>query len=119
MSSENIAQFKHKCLLITITRDDYDLYHQVRSAWRINIERAREYPYVMAVQGGVIRDVYEPTEWRQATSANFPEYADRGDYPERCGFVGKLATDDIRLQYIGKKVPDEYRGQFPVRYIDI
>lgn len=117
--TDNIAIFNHKCLLITITKDDYDLYHQVRHAWRLDVEKAKIYPYVMAVKGGVIKDVYKPTCWKRATLDNFPEYLDKTDERERYGFVGVLADDDIRLQYIGKKVPDEYRGQNPVRYVDI
>lgn len=125
MSEVEITQFNHPCILITITNiygDGYDLYSQVRYAWRINPEKAKDYPYVMAVQGGIIQEVYKVDEekgWQPATPENFPEIARASqEHSNRYGFTGTPARD-IRMEYVGKKVPDEHRGQFPVRYIDI
>lgn len=109
-----VAKFNHPCILITINNkygEEYDLYNQVRHAWKVNLERVKDFPYVMAVQGGIIQEVYKVTEWKVATHENFPEFAEEKpeEAPDRYGFTGVPART-IRLNYIGKKAPDECRS---------
>ncbi|MDO4896985.1 MAG: hypothetical protein Q3971_06430 [Moraxella sp.] len=120
----NIATFNHKGILINVSKsyldEGKDIYEAVRFAWRLKKERANEYPFVFALVGGKIIDVFAVSEWRDVSEENFPEFAHRFVKQDkgRIGFVGKLADFDVRLAYIGKDVPSEYRGQFPCRYID-
>lgn len=123
-NSDVTAEFKHSCILITINNKygtDYDLYDQVRHAWKVNPEKVETYPYVMAVQNGVIQEVYQDIQWKPATQENFPEFTKQkpDEDPSRYGFAGVPARL-IRLDYIGKKVPSEYRSTGnPVRYVDV
>lgn len=120
----NVVTFDHKGILINATKsyldEGKDIYEAVRFAWRLNKERADEYPLVFAMADGKIIDVFAVTEWREVSQENFPEFAHRfvKQVEGRIGFVGKLADTDVRLAYIGKDVSSEYRGQFPCRYID-
>lgn len=116
--------FEHDAILIIVNKSakTTNLYDAVRYCWRVNKERAETYPYVMAVVNGVIKDVYKPIEWKEATTENFPEYTWQESDAGRYGFVGELADDEIRIKYIGKKVPDRYRKKgaaTPIRYINV
>lgn len=113
------AEFSHQCILITLTKDkQMSLYDQVRYAWRIDPEKAKDYPYVMAVRDGVIIGIYKVDEWKAATVENFPEF-NKEDREGRYGFEGyTVGNPELRKQYIGKYVPERYRGQNPVRYVD-
>lgn len=119
------AEFNHPCILITINNKygkEYNLYDQVRHAWKVDLDKAETYPYVMAVQGGIIQEVYKVTgQWKVATHANFPEFAEEKpeEAPDRYGFTGVPARL-IRLDYIGKKIPSEYSSVGnPIRYVDV
>lgn len=140
----NFVEFKHKGILINCTNSykigtnnaeiNFDvqehsfgdgsrdsIYKAVRFAWKIKKERASQYRYVFAMVDGKICDVFKVDEWLDATPENFPEFAEEFEKQEllgRIGFVGKLADYELRLAYIGKEVPQDYRGQAPCRYID-
>lgn len=105
MSLGYVTKFHHKCLLIAVTDDDW--CHQVRHAWIMMAKKAQRYPYVMAVKNGVIKEVYQATDWRATIEKHFPACAKK-DPTKYYGFLGKLASDDIRGQYIGRHVPDDY-----------
>lgn len=119
-----VAKFNHPCILITINNkygEEYDLYHQVRHAWKIDPKKAETYSYVMAVQGGIIQEVYKVIEWKVATHENFPEFAEEKpeEAPDRYGFTGVPARL-IRLNYIGKKAPNECRSYGnPIYYKEV
>lgn len=113
------AEFRHPCVLITVNRtaDEQDLYEAVRYAWVIDRKKARG-RLVLAVKKGLILDAFEVDgDWLPATPENFPG---RADYPEgRYGFIGRLASDQIRELYTRRRVPDSMRKRgavFPIRY---
>jgi hypothetical protein len=68
------------------------------------------------VRQGLIVGAFIADEWLDATTSNFPE---RIESPGRIGFVGHEAPEQIRKQYVGKRVPDKYRrpgAANPIRY---
>jgi len=90
-----------------LSRNGYSIYETVRSAWKLNIEKARKYKYVLAVIGGIVREVFEVFEWHKTSTG------------DRCEFTGKQAESKIRNIFINKRIPSKYkkRGQAsPVLY---
>lgn len=110
------ADFKHRILLISVNRSSLEqpLYEATRFAWRLG-NKARQAEYVLACVQGIIRGAFVPEKWMAATTANFPG---RVDEPTRLGFEGRQAPSDIQNEYVGKRVPDNYRfgTANPVRY---
>lgn len=113
------AIFHHKAIIIAHNRSDLEsktVYEAVRYAWKMNIFKAREAEVVLASFQGIIKGVFIPHKWMQATISNFPDKEDR---PDRIGFEGKEAPLEIRNQYLNKRIPDELRKRGsanPVRY---
>ena len=77
---------------------------------------AEDARYAFAVYRGIIKEVYEIGEWLLAGST---KYRRRQFTPahlkNRYEFVGKVAPDEIRDKYIGKRMPEPH-GQNPIRY---
>jgi len=112
------AVFEHRALLITVNRSaaETSLYEATRFAWKVSHEKAKQAEVVLAAVEGLIRGAFIADDWLPATSANFPG---REDVPERLGFVGREASEEIWQLYVGKRVPDEYRKRGaanPIRY---
>lgn len=40
-----------------------ELYEMTRGFWRVDVERAREVDYVLAVYQGIVREVYQVADW--------------------------------------------------------
>lgn len=83
------AVFEHKCLMITINRtaSERGIYDATRYAWKISKKKVEEVEYVLSVIQGMILGVYKPTEWKEASIKNFPEF--NLDRRPRIGFVGE------------------------------
>ena len=117
-------------MLIYIGRDlDHwygDSYQAVRCAWKVNVERAQRYHLVLAHANGLVAGAYRPSKWLPATRENFPNRLGE-DFinpmtgrPTRWGFIGESAAQDDWGLYVGKRVPQQYRGrQNPVQYCDL
>ena len=74
---------------------------------------------VLAHYNGIVRGVFRPTRWMEATQANFPWLGE--DLAGRWGFEGKRVEPATEERYIRKRVPEEYRRKGaanPVRYVD-
>jgi hypothetical protein len=82
-------------------------YDAARFAWRVSAERARKVRYVVAVKKREVVGVFEPSEWKPATRANFPEFDQ--EFPGRVGFVGTTANEDALRQYIGRKLTADFK----------
>lgn len=111
------AVFKHRALLISVNRSasERPLYEATRFAWKLSKQRAHETEVVLACEKGIIRGAFIPKQWLRATLENFPG---RVDEPSRLGFIGHEAPEEIKKQYLGKRIPDEYRfgTANPIRY---
>jgi hypothetical protein len=117
----------HKLVLININNlenrgDVKEIYEQVRLAWRISKNRADQADYVLAVVRGVVVGAFEAEEWLTATHKHFPlRISPEKEMPERKGFHGKKAPDDIWKLYVGDRgmriaIDDLKHIQNPVRY---
>lgn len=94
-----------------------NVYEAVRFAWVLDVKKARKVPLVLAHVRGLVKGVFRPHRWLEATSGNFPSYWNR---PGRWGFEGVEAERPERDHYLGKRIPDAYRRKGaanPVRYI--
>ncbi|WP_319497780.1 hypothetical protein [uncultured Cohaesibacter sp.] len=114
---ELIPDRKHKLLLININ-SSFDnptlpaLYEAVRYAWRVNVQRARQSDYVLAVVSGVVRGAFIADEWAPATPEFFPERTPLEQDKGRFAFKGRPAPDNIQNHYAGELIRDQvYRGK--------
>lgn len=110
-------------VLISIGRsfeaDDASVYENTRRAWRASMTNAKRYRLVLAHSGGIIRGVFRPAQWVEATKENFPDL--EVDMPKRIGFIGDVAEEEVVARYLGHRVPDQYRARGaanPFRYVN-
>ena len=92
-----------------------DIYDATRYAWRVDPQRA-EQRLVLTHNRGLVVAAYRAEKWVPATTDNFPGHP---GLPGRWGFIGRPAEDEVWQQYVGKRVPDEYRTKGaanPTRY---
>ena len=71
-----------------------DIYQATRSRWKININKAKKYKYVLSVIGGIVRAVYEVDDWKESEG--------------RCEFFGHPAPKDVLNKFINKHIPKKY-----------
>ena len=114
-------------LLIKITQryknnmSPQELYDATRGYWKLSLENAKKVDYVLSVYDGIVVEVYEPVEWFPALST----FMDRPGKPNpenlknRCEFIGKIADENIRKQYIDKYVNDffAHSQMNPIKYV--
>ncbi|MBZ9798797.1 LEM-3-like GIY-YIG domain-containing protein [Mesorhizobium sp. ES1-4] len=110
---------KHRTIFLTIASGSIDNWYEAcRGVWRIGRKRAAEAELVMPVFQGLVRDVFVPERWVDATPNNFKKL-ERAD-PSRLGFEGRRADDDVLSQYQFKRLPEDLIGNNksmnPVRY---
>ena len=92
------TDIQHKALIIKINHTALEadsIYDAVRKSWRLNVERAKEAEYVLAVSRGLVIGVFVPEEWE--------EYPSNDGSPGRWGFVGIEAPDDIKKLYMANQ----------------
>lgn len=77
--------------------DRGSLYDAVRRAWKAKLSKAQKYKYALGVVNGMVREVYEVSEWMECV-----------DRPGRIEFIGKPAKDSMsRLKM--KLIPYYYK----------
>lgn len=114
-----------KCLIISINRSisQSSIYDAVRLAWRLDVERAKQAKYILAVEKGLVVGILVAHKWHNATIEHFPELPH--DLEGRYGFVGELLDEKdsvhqhVIKKYLGKRLPEEYRkrgASNPVKY---
>jgi hypothetical protein len=87
--------------------EDVGRYEATRGNWVIDINKANKYKIVLSVTDQIVQEVYFVDEWSKVLDSN------------RAQFVGKVASEDIRKEFIGKKIPEVYRKkgmQNPIVY---
>ena len=112
------ADFRHKAILISVNRSaaETSLYEATRYAWKISRRKALQADVILATLRGLIIDAFVADDWLPATAANFPGHEDA---PGRLAFVGQEAPAELRAEYVGRRVPDEYRkrgASNPIKY---
>ena len=98
------TDIQHKALIIKINHTALEadsIYDAVRKSWRLNVKRAKEAEYVLAVSKGLVIGVFVPEEWE--------EYPSNDGSPGRWGFVGIEAPKDITEHYIRTRIPASMR----------
>lgn len=115
------AEFAHRLILISVhrTATDTSLYEATRFAWRIDARRASNAEFALPVIQGLIVGAFEPVEWLEATSENFPG---RESMLGRWGFRGREAGEPIQKLYVGRRLPAQYRRRGaanPIKYVDV
>jgi hypothetical protein len=115
--------FRHSVILINVSQSvaEKGSYEAVRYAWMLDPKRAEKTEYVLAVDQGLIIDVFVADKWLEATAENFPRAAP--DWPDwkgrRWGFVGHKAPEDVASLYKRCRLPDTMRKRGaanPIRY---
>lgn len=81
-----------------------NLYDATRHCWRVKFDTANRYKYVLAVIGGIVKEVYEVKYWQDAE-----RWPNDGNVDGRLEFIGQVATGDVRNLFIGKTIPAKYR----------
>lgn len=90
-----------------------DVYAAVQGWWVINSDRINPdgtmegYKLVLARNSEHILGAFRPEIWRPAPHGS-----------GRWGFVGHPAEMSVQLQYVGKRVPNAFRTQSSVRYLN-
>ncbi|MCL2501096.1 MAG: hypothetical protein FWE90_12300 [Defluviitaleaceae bacterium] len=107
--AEVLEEITDKCIIIKIKQwsiDRYNgsfadaIYEATRAAWKMSIVKAKKAEYILSVMDGVIKAVYHDLEWSV-----------HEERKPRLEFIGKEAPDHIKIKYIGKRIPHEYRRQ--------
>ena len=122
------ATVKENCI-VTRTKQETaaklgSLYEAVRWCWRINIDRAQQANYVLAVVNyGTkvfkVEQVFKPSEWHCVTAAECkgkkaPTCTCKNKPCGKIAFTGKRAGTEDEKKYLGKIIP---MSQYPVKYL--
>ena len=80
----------------SVIEDRGSVYEAVRRAWKISIDNAQNYPYVLAVENGIVKGVFEVDYWYKSQEIG------------RCEFIGKNAHKGIEDYFLNKRIPEKY-----------
>jgi uncharacterized protein len=97
-----------------------ELYDATRGIWKLGPKRERA-KYAFAVFEGVVREVYEITQWFRAGSTFSSRDPHGVRSPNRWEFVGRVATEGVRRRYINRDVSSYFKqgNQNPISYVKI
>lgn len=103
------AKIAEKVLFVSVNRslaDTGDIERAARIAWPVGVKRAKHAQYVIAVRHGVIRAVFAPANWREATPELFPEYAqDLSTMNPKKKRYGFDIQEQVRSPYLDQGIP--------------
>lgn len=116
--SAETAEIDHKALLISVNRSalESSLYEATHYAWRLSKKKASEAEVILATVQGLIVGAFVAETWLEAKTVNFPG---RESIEGRYGFIGHEAPVKFQQQYVGKRIPDEFRkkgASNPIKY---
>ncbi len=115
------AVLTDKIIEITINASSLErsVYSATRAAWAVNLSNARKADYALAVNRGIVVEVFSIGAWLPATKSNFPDVLVE-DFPGRFGFEGEIAPSHIRQKYLRCRMPQRARGAAtPIRYFNV
>lgn len=88
-----------------------EIYDITRSAWKINMEQAKDFKVALAIYDNVVLEVYEIIQWFKGGRTTFNSvFKDEFKNDDRYEFVGRIANREIRDRYINKSVKKLYNG---------
>ena len=101
------CELQDPLILISIGQSwrTHGVYEGVRGVWKVNINRARKCPLVLARVRDLIVGVFEPEQWLPGTAENFPLVARFPELPTNWGFVGPNCRPELRERYLHKRLP--------------
>nr|MCR5420770.1 hypothetical protein [Lachnospiraceae bacterium] len=116
LSYEEYVEPHFKYLIIKINNRvledrSNNIYETVRSSWKVNLNRVKNYKYCLASLNGVVRGVYLIYGWQD----------DHRGESGRYEFYGEEAPEEIKKIFINKRLPQKYRRKgmaSPVLYHD-
>lgn len=89
-----------KYLIIKVRKSVIDdrgsVYEAVRRAWKVSPTNVQAYPYILAVENGIVKGVFEVEGWYKSQ--------EEGRYE----FVGKDAPESIKNYFNEKRIPEKY-----------
>jgi uncharacterized protein len=94
-----------------------ELYDVTRGVWVVGPQRERA-TYAFAVFEGIVREVYEITQWFPAGSTLYTRPAETVNDPDRWEFVGRLAPDRLRRRYLDRDVSAYLDSRNPIHYVN-
>lgn len=74
-----------------------DLYEATRKYWKVKLDKAKKYKYVLSVIKGIVQEVYEVSEWYESPTK-----------APRIEFTGEKTDNKELQQLIGKRLPEKY-----------
>lgn len=104
LSCEEYDEPDFKYIIIKIRQNvlesrDNNIYETVRRAWKVNVDKVKNYKYCFAVLNGIVRNVYLIHGW---DNNNIEESG-------RYEFFGEEAPKEIKDQFVNKRIPAKYR----------
>jgi uncharacterized protein len=97
-----------------------ELYDATRGIWKLGPKRERA-KYAFAVFEGVVREIYEITQWFRAGTTFNSRDPHGVRSPNRWEFIGRLAPEGVRRRYINRDVSGYFKpgNQNPITYVRI
>ena len=121
------ARIREPAILIRINKlyrygmSARELYDATRSAWKVG-DRADAARIALPVYDGVVREVYEITDWLPGGSTfNSRTDGRRAMRDGRWEFVGVIADEKIRKRYVNRYVGHHFKpgAQNPISYVNL
>lgn len=122
----NFEDIKDDIVIIKINKlyspemSPLELYEATRGIWKRKIESVADARYALAVANKQVVEVYKIKSWMPAGTTPMKT---RVVNPDRCEdrieFVGSVASDSVREEYVGKYVDNLFKfGEAsPVKFI--
>ncbi len=94
-----------------------ELYDATRHAWVVSPKR-EQVKYAFAVYQGIVREVYEISQWLPAGSTFITQNPKGVKRRKRWEFVGTVAPERIRKKYLDRVVDFSPHAQNPIQYVN-
>lgn len=121
MNSDGQFVPQHRILLVSIAKSvkvAKSTYDAARFAWPVSEKRVKQIELVLACVKGIVKGVYVPRLWMEATKENFPAIV-ATHTGLRWGFEGVEADEATAANYLDRRVPHALViGRNGFRYCD-
>jgi uncharacterized protein len=119
-------KLKEPSILIRINQlyrpgmSEAELYDATRGVWKVGDKRGKA-RYAFAVFEGIVREVYEISQWLPAGSTLYTRPESEVRVKDRWEFVGRLAPEAIRRRYRDRDVRAYFPSgaQNPIAYVNV